>query len=65
MSCTYTNMSLYSQNDVLPGRVYLNDWLPLLHSMLTLSAGQEIIIFFLGAQPGDKKFLQTNEVFFC
>jgi hypothetical protein len=33
--------------------------------MLTLSAGQEIIIFFLGAQPGDKNFLQTNEVFFC
>jgi hypothetical protein len=29
------------------------------HSM----AGQEKIIFFLGAQPGDKNFLQTNGVF--
>jgi hypothetical protein len=25
---------------------------------------QEKIIFFLGAQPGDKNFLQTNE-YFC
>jgi hypothetical protein len=25
-------------------------------------AGQETIIFFLGAQPGDKNFLQTNGV---
>ena len=25
--------------------------------------GQEKIIFFLGAQPGDKNFLQTNGVF--
>jgi hypothetical protein len=23
------------------------------------------IIFFLGAQPGDKNFLQTNGVFLC
>jgi hypothetical protein len=28
-----------------------------------LSPGQEKIIFFLGAQPGDKNFLQTNGVF--
>jgi hypothetical protein len=27
--------------------------------------GQEKIIFFLGAQPGDKNFLQTNGVFLC
>ena len=27
--------------------------------------GQEKIIFFLGAQPGDKNFLQTNGVYFC
>jgi hypothetical protein len=26
--------------------------------------GQEKRIFFLGAQPGDKNFLQTNGVFF-
>jgi hypothetical protein len=31
-----------------------------------MKAGQEKIIFFLGAQPGDKKnFLQTNGVFLC
>jgi hypothetical protein len=30
-----------------------------------LPAGQEKIIFFLGAQPGDKNFLQTNGVFLC
>jgi hypothetical protein len=28
-------------------------------------ARQEKIIFFLGAQPGDKMFLQTNGVFLC
>jgi hypothetical protein len=28
-------------------------------------AGQEKRIFFLGAQPGDKNFLQTNGVFLC
>jgi hypothetical protein len=28
------------------------------------AAEQEKIIFFLGAQPGDKNFLQTNGVFF-
>ena len=27
--------------------------------------GKEKIIFFLGAQPGDKNFLQTNGVFLC
>ena len=27
--------------------------------------GQEKIIFFLGAQTGDKNFLQTNGVFLC
>jgi hypothetical protein len=27
--------------------------------------GQEKIIFFLGAQPGGKNFLQTNRVFFA
>jgi hypothetical protein len=26
---------------------------------------QEKRIFFLGAQPGDKNFLQTNGVFLC
>jgi hypothetical protein len=29
------------------------------------SQGQEKRIFFLGAQPGDKNFLQTNGVFLC
>jgi hypothetical protein len=29
------------------------------------AAGQEKIIFSLGAQPGDKNFLQTNGVFLC
>jgi hypothetical protein len=29
------------------------------------NAGQKKIIFFLGAQPGDKNFLQTNGVFLC
>jgi hypothetical protein len=28
-------------------------------------SGQEKIIFFLGALPGDKKFLQTNRVVLC
>ena len=28
-------------------------------------AGQEKRIFFLGAQPGDNNFLQTNGVFLC
>jgi hypothetical protein len=28
-------------------------------------SGQEKIIFFVGAQPGDKHFLQTNGVFLC
>jgi hypothetical protein len=31
----------------------------------TLYSGQEKIIFFLGAQSGDKKFLQPNGVFLC
>jgi hypothetical protein len=30
-----------------------------------LSAGQEKIIFSLGAQPGDKNFLQTHGVYLC
>jgi hypothetical protein len=29
------------------------------------ASGQGKIIFFLGAQPGDKNFLQTNGVFLC
>jgi hypothetical protein len=28
-------------------------------------AGQEKIIFSLGAQPGDKNFLQTHGVYLC
>jgi hypothetical protein len=28
-------------------------------------AGQEKNIFFLGAKPGDKNYLQTNGVFLC
>jgi hypothetical protein len=31
---------------------------------LYIYSGQEKRIFFLGAQPGDKNFLQTNRVFF-
>jgi ABC-type multidrug transport system fused ATPase/permease subunit len=31
----------------------------------TSLTGQEKIIFSLGAQPGDKNFLQTNGVFLC
>ena len=29
------------------------------------SSGQEKTIFFLGAKPGDKNYLQTNGVFLC
>jgi hypothetical protein len=31
------------------------------YKLETVHAGQEKIIFFLGAQPGDKKFLQTKQ----
>jgi hypothetical protein len=31
----------------------------------TCPSMQEKVIFFLGAQPGDKNFLQTNGVFLC
>jgi hypothetical protein len=34
-------------------------------SLLERWPGQEKIIFFLGAQPGDKNFLETNGVFLC
>jgi siroheme synthase len=32
---------------------------------MTFFAEQEKRIFFLGAQPGDKNYLQTNGVFLC
>jgi hypothetical protein len=50
---------------------YVAQWIPdfwrdILNAVLqVISAGQEKRIFFLGAQPGDKNFLQTNGVFLC
>ena len=35
------------------------------HQVTVGTSGQEKIIVFLGAQPGDKNFLQTNGVFLC
>ena len=71
--CSVMLLSIYGtfpifveQNNVyyVPLKLLMNDksTLTLLNSQC-IRSGQERGIFFLGAQPGDKNFLQTNGVF--
>jgi hypothetical protein len=43
--------------------IFVNYECNILNPTMRTSAGK--IIFFLGAQPGDKNFLQTNGLFLC
>jgi hypothetical protein len=62
MVLVFKNNTYYYVLTMLPNGF----WIDILNAVLqVISAGQEKIIFFLGAQPGDKNVLQTNGVFLC